>query len=461
MAAAVPITVGDKRIIGSIGTGGVKGMKLNATWAASTLVAVLCAGFGASQVAAQSVDESLITPNLPLEFDRGRNVGVLQRERPEYQAVGIPLLSFTLYPKIETGIGFSDNAYQVAGGSVSDGFVNLSPSVTASSNWGVHQLTLDANYRARRYFSETPRNENNYSVGANGRLDITRSWTLDAQLRTARSTEPRASAASPQDAAESVQYRQTSGGLGTTFNGARIRGQITGNFDRVTFDDVRTFAGGTLNQSNRDQTVLRTTARGEYAISPDTSLFAQVGYTDTQYDELLAFGVANRDSKEVNILGGATFDLSALIRGAIGIGYIDRRYDAPIYRNLSGLSAEAKVEYFPSQLTTVGLTVRRTVQDSYFFNSSGYFATAAALRIDHELLRNFLLNAQVAYEVDDFAENAGTINIFRVSGGGRYLLNREFGLGFVIGHDKRSGDGPGQTNTFGETRALISAIFQR
>jgi hypothetical protein len=436
-------------------------MRRNATWAAGALLAGLWTGYGASPAAGQSVDESLITPNLPLEFDRGRNTGVLQRERPEYQATGVQMLSFTLYPKVETGVSFTDNAYQIAGGSVNDGFVMLSPSVTASSNWAVHQLTFYANYRAKRFFSETPRNENNYAVSANGRLDITRSWALDTQVRSARSTEPRASAASPQDAVESVQYQQTSGGIGTTFNGARVRGQLTGNFDRVTFGDVRTFAGGMLDQSNRDQMVLRTTGRGEYAISPDTSLFAQAGYTDTRYDELLTFGVANRDSKEVNVLGGATFDLSALVRGAIGIGYIDRRYDLPIYRDLSGLSSEAKVEYFPSQLTTVGVTVRRTVQDSYYFNSSGYFATAGALRVDHELLRNLLLNAQIAYEVDDFADDAGTIKIFRVSGGGRYLLNREFGLGFVIGHDKRSGDGPGQTNTFGETRALISVIVQR
>jgi hypothetical protein len=436
-------------------------MKRNATWAAGALLAGLWTACGAGHAAAQTVDENLITPNLPLEFDRGRNVGVLQRQRPEYQAVGVQLLNFTLYPRVEAGVGFTDNAYQISGGSVSDGFVLLSPSVTASSNWAVNQLTLDANYRAKRFFSQTPRNENNYSVGGNGRLDITRSLTLDTELRTARNTEPRASAASPQDAAEAVQYRQTSGSIGTTFSGAHVRGQVAVNFDKLSFDDVRTFAGGTLDQGNRDQTVLRTTGRGEYAISPDTSLFAQVGYTDTRYDNPLAFGVANRDSNEINVLGGATFDLSALIRGAIGVGYVDRRYDAPIYKDLSGLAAEAKIEYFLSQLTTVGVTVRRTVQDSYFFNSSGYFATAGAVRVDHELLRNLLLNAQVAYEVDDFTGNAGTIKVFRVSGGGRYLLNRDFGFGFVLGHDKRSGTGDIATNTFSETRALISVIVQR
>lgn len=436
-------------------------MYRNMTRAAGALLAGLWFPFGGGQAAAQTVDENLITPNLPLEFDRGRNIGVLQRERPEYQAIGIHVASFTVYPKLEAGVGFTNNAYQIDGGSVNDGFITLTPSLTASSNWAVHQLTLDANYRAKRYFDETPRNENNYSVSGTGRLDISRSWTLDAQLRNARSTEPRASAASPQDASEAVQYNQTSGSLGTTFSGARVRGQLNGSFDRVTFDDVRTFGGGTLDQRNRDQTVLRTTGRGEFALSPDTSLFAQVGYTNTNYDEALAFGVPNRGSDEITFLGGATFDLSALVRGAVGVGYVARRYDSPIYKDLKGVAAEAKVEYFPSQLTTVGLTVRRTVQDSYYFNSSGYFATAAAFRVDHELLRNLLLNAQLAYEVDDFTDDAGTIKIFRVSGGGRYLLSRTFGFGFMVGHDKRSGSGPVETNTYSETRALLSVIVQR
>jgi hypothetical protein len=186
-------------------------MKRNATWAAGALLAGLFTGLGSGTSEAQTVDENLITPNLPLEFDRGRNVGVLQRERPEYQAVGVRLLNFTFYPRVEAGIGYTDNAYQISGGSVSDGFATISPSVTASSNWAVNQLTLDATYRAKRFFSETPRNEDNYSIGANGRLDVTRSFTLDTQLRTARNTEPRAIPADQRGHRRHVQRRKSPG----------------------------------------------------------------------------------------------------------------------------------------------------------------------------------------------------------------------------------------------------------
>jgi hypothetical protein len=207
--------------------------------------------------------------------------------------------------------------------------------------------------------------------------------------------------------------------------------------------------------------LLRTTARGEYAVSPDTSLFVQGGYTDTTYKYPLTTGIPNRDSNEFNVIGGASFDLSALIRGGIGVGYVNRRYDSPIYRDISGVSAEAKIEYFPTQLTTVGLNVRRTVQDSYFGTSSGFFATAAALRVDHELLRNLLLNAQVGYEQDDFVNQNARSKIVRYSAGGRYLLNRNFGFGLLVGRDNRSARGTVGLQAFDETRALLSIVLQR
>ncbi|WP_271301089.1 outer membrane beta-barrel protein [Sphingomonas sp. CV7422] len=425
------------------------------------LAGMLTLPFAASAAEAQSTDANLVLPNLPLDFDRGKNTSVLQRERPEYQAQGVRAGSFLLYPKLELGAGFTDNAYQVDSNKQSDVYALIAPSIAANSNWSTNELNFNAGARLRRFSSETPRNETNYNLDASGRLDATRSLSFNTLLRTARSTEPRSSAASPQDAAEAIQFQQTTASVGSAFAGARIRGQVAVSVDQFNFSDVRSFSNTIISQQNRDQVLLRTTARGEYAMSPDTSLFLQGGYTDTSYKYPLTIGIPNRDSKEVNVIGGASFDLSALIRGGIGLGYVSRRYDSPIYSDISGLSAEARVEYFPTQLTTVGLNVRRTIQDSYFGTSSGYFATAAAVRVDHELLRNLLLNAQLGYEQDDFANQDAKSKILRYSAGARYLLNRNFGFGLVVGRDNRTARGNVGLRAFDETRALLSIVVQR
>jgi hypothetical protein len=425
------------------------------------LAGMLTMPFVAGVTQAQSTNDNLVLPNLPLDYDRGKNTSVLQRDRPEYQAQGIRAGSFLLYPKLELGAGVTDNAYQVDNNKEGDAYAIIAPSIAANSNWSTNELSLNAGARIRRFASETPRNETNYNFDASGRLDATRSLTFNTLLRTSRSSEARSSAASPQDAAEAIQFQQTTASVGSAFAGARVRGQVAISVDQFNFSDVRSFSGATISQQGRDQVLLRTTARGEYAVSPDTSLFLQGGYTDTTYKYPLAAGIPNRDSKEINVIGGASFDLSALIRGGIGIGYLNRRYDAPIYRDISGLSAEARIEYFPTQLTTVGLNIRRSVQDSAFGNSSGFFATAAALRVDHELFRNLLLNAQVGYEQDDFVNQDSKSKVFRYSAGGRYLLNRNFGFGLLVGRDNRSANGTIGLQSFDETRALLSIVLQR
>ena len=103
----------------------------------------------------------------------------------------------------------------------------------------------------------------------------------------------------------------------------------------------------------------------------------------------------------------------------------------------------------------------RQCSDSAFGTTSGFFATAAALRVDHELLRNVLLNAQVGYEQDDFVGVDAKSKILRYSAGGRYLVNRNLGLGLLVGRDNRSGSGSIALQTYNETRAMLSVVLQR
>jgi hypothetical protein len=72
-----------------------------------------------------------------------------------------------------------------------------------------------------------------------------------------------------------------------------------------------------------------------------------------------------------------------------------------------------------------------------------------------------LLNAQVGYEQDDFVNQDSKSKVFRYSAGGRYLLNRNFGFGLLVGRDNRSANGTIGLQSFDETRALLSIVLQR
>ncbi|MBP2276021.1 outer membrane beta-barrel protein [Sphingomonas sp. PL20] len=414
-------------------------------------------------VHAQNVGANFVTPDLPLEYDRGRNIAVLERPRPEYSAIGIPIGGFILLPRVEGGVGYSDNVYATPGTKTADGYVDLSPSAQLKSNWNRNDFGVDAGYSVRRYFRQTRRNQDGWTVGATGRYDVGGTLALSAAARTRRAVEPPTSGAYPTavSAAEASQYQQTTAGLTASYAPSRLKAQLAYNFSALSFDNVRTFANTVIDQKNRNSQTNNGTLRIEYAISPDTSVFASGSYERTGYSQQLLPGVANRDSKTIRGLVGATFDVSTKVRGAVGIGYMRRNYDSPLYPDISGVSGEVRLEYFLSALTTVGLTGRRIIQDASLANSGGFINNSVALRVDHEVLRNLLLNAQVGYEKDLYEGIRASLDIFRTSGGAKYILTRELGLGFTIAHDSRSARDLLAGTGYGETRIMVSVAVQR
>jgi hypothetical protein len=191
------------------------------------------------------------------------------------------------------------------------------------------------------------------------------------------------------------------------------------------------------------------------------SFFGQLSYSDTDYERPLAVGLPNRDGEELRVIGGASFDLTALVRGEIGLGYVRRSYAAPIYPDMGGLAAEARFEYFASQLTTLSAAVRRYVEDSNIVGSGGYYATNLSLGVDHELLRNLLLNASAAYEFDDYRGVIRSGDVFSLGGGARYFVSRSVGIAFDLGYLKRHNDDPVYGLSFDEFHGSVSLILQR
>ena len=71
------------------------------------------------------------------------------------------------------------------------------------------------------------------------------------------------------------------------------------------------------------------------------------------------------------------------------------------------------------------------------FDSSGYLQTAIKLTAEHELLRNVLLSAYVAYVNSDFQGISRTDDQYETNVEGRYLLNRNLSLNADLTYTKR------------------------
>lgn len=432
-----------------------------ARYSQTTLALLIAlASAGTTPARAQGANGSLVVPNLPLEYDRGRNTGVLDRARPEYDASGVQLGGFVLLPKVELGMVSSDNVYQTTE-KRGDIALRVAPSANLSSNWNRHSLQFNGGVDLRRYMSATRRNVTGWNFGANGRYDISGDSSISTSLTAQQGAEPATSAAYPSAAASAPIYQLYRASIAPNFSAGRFKFQGSYGFTAVSFDTVEAIGGGTLDLRFRNNQTHAGSLRAEYAISPDTSIFVQGGYDNVSYLHPISVTVPNRDSETYTILGGASFDISARVRGALGVGYTQRRYQSPIYPEVGGLAAELKVDWFPDTLTTVGLTGRRIVQDSVLPTLGGLVNNSVALRVDHEFLRNVLIDVQGAYEHDQFQNSSATIDIVRLSTGARWIVNRMLGFGVSLQRDSRAPHGVAGISEFTETRGIFSIVLQK
>lgn len=414
----------------------------------------------AAPAAAQDVGNNFVGSALPVAPTNSQNISVADRSRPDYEPIGIALGGFDLYPKIEAAVGYTDNVYQVNQPRNSDAYFGISPSVRLLSHWSANAIRLEAGGDFRRYADQTRRNQDGWHVDASGLYDLN-GTRLTGEAQTVRATEAATSASYPTDAADAVQYRQTLGRIDIAHDFGLLTGDVQYAFTRYTFGNVRSFQGDVIDQGFRDSSNHELMSRLSYSVTPSSAAFIQSSYDWTRYSQQISAGVPNRDSDTYRVLAGLSFDISALFRGSVAAGYQRRSYQANLYRSIAGFTAEARLEYFPSQITTVTVSAKRVIEDATFLNSGGYLNNSVALRVDHELFRSLILNAQMGYERDKYVGSPASLGLWRVSGGARYMLGHDLGFGLLASHDSRNAYGALRGSNYGENRVQLSVIVQR
>ena len=78
----------------------------------------------------------------------------------------------------------------------------------------------------------------------------------------------------------------------------------------------------------------------------------------------------------------------------VGAGYITQSYDDPLYGELSGFSGRARLEYFLTQLVTLGFTANRSVTDSGIIGSAGILTSRYEATADYEFRRNVIVEGR-------------------------------------------------------------------
>jgi hypothetical protein len=334
---------------------------------------------------------------------------------------------FVALPKLDAGFEYNDNIYAVQTGQKSDTIFTANPELDLQSNWSRNALSAYVRGANRSYAHYSSESTFDYQVGGQGRLDAG-DGAVSLGGDTGLLTEPRTSPSTTSGTVHPVRYQQSDFfAMGSqTFN--RVR--LTGRFDLNDFDyhNGHDPSNHVVVEDDRDRTVYTYSGKAEYALSPDAAVFVNGSYNQHHYRLAPPSVVTDKDSDGGQVNVGASFDLTHLLRGDVQVGYLDQHFSSSTFRPVSGFSALATVEWFPSDLTTVTVTGSRQIQDASTAFSAVFIAGVAGVQVDHELLRNLILTARYNYENDAYKGTDRNDTISTVFVGARYMMNRFVGV---------------------------------
>lgn len=393
-------------------------------------------------------------------FERDRNVSVLERPRPDYQAAGVKRGAFIYSPSLEADLELNNNIFATATSEESDIIAVLTPSLDVASTWSRHSVSANATVAHREYFEFGSESVTDVLLSTDSVIDIGKGYTGAVGANYSDLHEPRTSAGAAGRAADPIQYKTYGyyGSLVREVGRTKISGAAS--FADYDYDDADLIGGGTADQDNRDREEILIEARGDYAISPDTAVFGRLRYITQEYPNT-AVGATQRDQDGYTFDVGANFDLGGLARGEVGMGYVTRSYDDVTFSDTEALSIDGAVEWFPTPLTTVAFSANRSVQPAAVANAPSFVSTSVSVGADHELRRNVILSAGFDFGQDDYEGIDRTDDRTGVAIGGTYLLNRYVGLSADFVHTKQDSSGVDGQPDFTVNKFLIGLVLQR
>lgn len=378
-------------------------------------------------------------------------------ESAAFRPQGFPAGGFRIYPTLRLSTDYDDNISRSNENGRGDGSFIIAPTVAARSNWSSHQLNADAFYRSTHYFKRTEQDHDEYGANASGRLDVMRTTRVNGNLGYARLAERRGTPGDLFISNRLIRY--------DTFN---ARGQLSHQFNRIgvtagagtagyRYDNTET-QGVVIDQQFRNRDINTANGRIEYQYSALTNIFVSASYNDTNYSR--ARPTFNRSSQGFNLLGGVRFELSRLLSGQIGVGYIRQNFVDNRFSDFSGANYDLSISYRPTTLTSFSLNAGRSLTDSALFQVVGVLTHDINVGVEHELLRNVLLQGSAGYSHYTYRGISRNDNRYNFGLGARYRMNRLISIVLSGDHvTQDSGDVLGRNYT--SNRATLSLLLAR
>lgn len=362
-------------------------------------------------------------------------IGVMDRPRPEYDAKGIPLGGFRLFPTLDASASYDDNVFfQPAG--TSDWYFLEAPTFRMQSQWGRHFLEFFGGLDNYNFAKDTSLNLTDWDIGGDGRLDISHALTVSA---TGSYSELHEALSSPNTIglqASPNRYFQPHGEISVTYLPARFGFTVDGQIDRFSWRDTPEVGGGTLINTDRNETEYQAYAKAFYDFSPGYAAFLKTSYDNRTFDLFTDRTGVHRDSVGYRLDGGLDVQLSHLVKGEFYAGWLDQHYAQNVaspLRSISGLDFGASLDWFAREDLTVHLKASHDIQDVVLSNISAASNDNVNLSADYEAAHNIIIQGYGGYTNSHFGGTARTDQYPSAGVKAKYLMNEY--LAAYVGYD--------------------------
>jgi hypothetical protein len=380
---------------------------------------------------------------------------VAQRPRPELDPLGLRFGDFFWFPRGELDEGYNSNIFATPSPTTPDFITAVQPSFDLLSSFPRNALNLHGGATTQFYARHPDQNTQDGFVSTDGSLDINAGSSFYGSIEAAHLHIPRTSTNSPGNAAQPVTYWNYTANAGYRQTGLRLGYQADIAIQNTQYNAVPAVGGGILPQRASDTTISQAALRGTYEIIPDYLGYIRVAGNLTDYPHTVGF---NSTGYRADI--GLQILPRHILSGEIYAGYLSQIYN--VSGSVSGLDAGGRLVYNITRLTTATFTGLRAFYPSnptIANTGASYLATTVGANVDHELLRNLLLNASAGYENDTYNGVSLTNNIFSVGAGFKYLLDRNLYLGGFYNYQQRNSTAAGSSYTQNVLTVRVSTQF--
>jgi hypothetical protein len=375
-----------------------------------------------TQAAQAQLLMSLFPEGVP-GYGTEQGVTVQSRSRPDYDPLGLHAGTWTIRPLLNESFGYDNNLFGAPSHRGSWEIVTA-PSVQMSTEGSTGSAGLFFSGNDTRYLGQPSQNRTDGKVFLGGTLDLGRDKLTAGAGYLSQYEDRTALDALPSDRPVAFMVENLRLSYAADFAPFTLTPAI--DLNRWRFDNT-TILGVPVSQAPRDRTTGQAGLTIRYEWMSGRNLLLVTRFEDTHYDHPVA-GAPSNNSTAWQTLAGIDYDNDSVWRYRLLGGIEYRQFAASGVGSETTPIVEVEVTWLPSGQTTVRATATREVEDAAQTGLSTFTYTSAQLTIDHEFLRNLLLNASAAARYASFYQTGGRQLGLSVGVGATWLINRTLRL---------------------------------